>query len=225
MTNSTAPSSTAYQEAGHAVCRYLNGGPIERVSIIAHKEVIGPGDEQVIVEVAGSVLLGQTPEVERYLSRVKEPVSLNDIPSRLFELDAMESDLPEINYEERAEVALAGEAAEIIRGFKQEPDWKVSGWSDWCQANADIFRILEYPFDEDNHHLIAVPEALQRIYGYHLEMVRLYFDFLYRRATIKLKHNWALVEAVANALTECGELSGEDLQQIIDQHRGEENEE
>src|SRR5882724_7652737 len=164
MTNSTAPSSTAYQEAGHAVCRYRNGGLIERVSIIAHKEVIGSGTDQLTVEAAGCMLPGQTPEVDKYLSLAKGPVGLDDFPSRILEMQEMESALPEINYEDHAEEALAGEAAEVIFGFKQEPDWNGTGKSDWCQATADLFRLLDYPFDEARHPLLAVPEALEFIY-------------------------------------------------------------
>jgi hypothetical protein len=123
--------------------------------------------------------------------------------------------LPRIDYEALAECMLAGEAAEVISGVDSAPDWENSGRTDWFQAHAYLFKRLGLPFNDKRPAVEEIPEAFQLLGEFETELVQLYFDFLFRRASLRLKHHWSLVEAVAIALTERKELNAEEFSDVV----------
>lgn len=183
-------SAIAFHEAGHAVANYLNHEPAGTVSIIPDGTSVGH-------------FKPERPEIKKILG-VKS----------FLESEEVETNSP-IDYENLAECILAGEAAEIICGVQDVPDWQDSGYPDWCQAHACLFKRLDIPFNQEEPAVKVVPEAFKLLGTFDSELVLLYFDFVFRRVSLKLKHNWSLVEAVAIALTERKQLNAEELSEVI----------
>src|ERR1700722_19241529 len=109
----------AYHEAGHGVVTYLNG---ERT--VDGLSIVPDGFS------TGSMSPGHGDAVKKYLAAVESSVAKPTFESFLEpdELEEMRKNLPAIDYQNQAEEFLAGEAAEVILGYKEMPDWKVSGY-------------------------------------------------------------------------------------------------
>jgi hypothetical protein len=183
-------SATAFHEAGHAVANYLNHEPAGTVSIIPD-----------------GISSGHFKPERLEIKKILEVKSFQDS-------EEVQTN-PPIDYENLAECILAGEAALVICGVQDAPDWENSGYHDWCQAHACLFKRLDIPFDEEEPAFKVVPEAFKLLKTFDSELVLLYFDFVFRRVSLKLKHNWSLVEAVAIALTQRKQLNAEELSDVI----------
>jgi hypothetical protein len=203
--------AVAYHEAGHAVAIHLNGGVVKSVSIIRGRDTSGRAQE------------APTGEMKKYLSELDSLPSRQLSTRRLFsEIVKLNKKAPLINWLDETEQRLAGEAAEVLLGYKKSPDWSGTGLDDWLFAHKSLFNLLDLPYDALQPVEILVPAAIESRTEskcpYEWELLDLYFAFLFRRVSIKLKHNWSLVGALATALIESKQLSGKEVRAIIIEH-------
>jgi hypothetical protein len=196
-------NTAAYHFAGHAVATYVNGeNNLDALSIAPDN----------------ASLWHIHPRERKYDSRKFWLAAYST--TDCFELAEKFNTGPSINYQNRCEEYLAGEAAEIIFGSKKNPDWRFCGYTDFCAANMALFTLLGIPCRDADLITIAVPAALKaRNQSYAWELLDLYFDFSFRRVTLKLKHNWHIVETVAEALEKRKKLSAVEVEMILDTKR------